>query len=164
MGEQHRTIEYGALNDMAAEHFVALLNQQTTRQHLIDHEPFDADSIEDWINAKLDVDAQPGCRVRSVIVDGQLAGWCAIQQDSGQYEIALVLDHSYWGLGKTVLREILEWAQELGHTTLLIHFLHTRPDYPFLRRLSRRVYESEWMGDRFLSYELEVSRLASLSG
>jgi len=164
VSEQRKTIEYGPLNDLPAEHLIVLLNQQTTRQHLIDHDPFDANNIEDWINAKLEVDSQPGCRVRSVIVDGQLAGWCAIQYEAGQYEIALVLDHSYWGLGKTVLREILGWAQEFGHATLLIHFLHTRPNYLFLRRLSRRVYESQWMGERFLSYELDVSRLASLSG
>lgn len=164
MSEQRRTIEYGALNETAAERFVALLNKQTTRQHLIDHDPFDADNINDWINAKLEVDTQPGCRVRSVIVDGQLAGWCAIQYEADQYEIALVLDHLYWGLGRSVLGEILNWAHEMGHTTLNIHFLHTRPEYPFLRRLSRRVYDSEWMGERFLSYELDVSRLARMSG
>lgn len=91
------------------------------------------------------------------MVDKQLAGWCGIQREDGKYEIAIVIDDRYWGLGKKVFREMLGWAREFGHKTIYIHFLYTRPEYRFLRKISKNVYESVLMGSKFTTYELEVN-------
>lgn len=149
-------LEYVTFDEIEPIDFLALLNKRTTREHLIDHERFDTDKVKEWIQSKIDVDSSQGCRVRAIRVEKQLAGWCGIQREDGKYEIAVVLDDSYWGLGKSVFREMMIWAKELGHTTIFIHFLHTRPEYKFLRKMSKSVYESELLGSTFTTYELEV--------
>ncbi|OMH29447.1 GNAT family N-acetyltransferase [Motiliproteus sp. MSK22-1] len=149
-------LEYVKLSEIEPIEFLPLLNKQTTRDHLIDHELFDSNKVKEWIQAKINVDASPGCRVRAIRVDKQLAGWCGIQLEDGKYEIAVVIEDRYWGLGKTVFPDILTWAKELGHTTVFIHLLHTRPEYKFLRKMSKRVYESELLGTKFTTYELKV--------
>jgi GNAT superfamily N-acetyltransferase len=84
-------------------------------------------------------------------------GWCGIQQEGGEYEIALVLDDRYWGLGRKIFRELMSWATELGHQTVYVHFLHTRPEYKFLRKIANSVYENEIMGNKFTTYRLSVN-------
>lgn len=153
---QKSQLEYVNFQDIEPESFLPLLNKQTTREHLIKHQQFDVKAVTEWMQDKVEVDSTPGCRVRAIQVEGQLAGWCAIQADDGNYEIAVVLDDQYWGVGRSVFRELMAWAKEFGHSTVYIHFLHTRPEYRFLRKMSRRVFESEMMGERFVSYELEV--------
>ncbi|MEH6649925.1 MAG: GNAT family N-acetyltransferase [Motiliproteus sp.] len=150
-------VEYVKLNEIQPAEFLTLLNKQSTREHLIVHELFDLNKVELWIKEKVDVDSTQGCRVRAITVDKQLAGWCGIQLEEGKYEIAVVIDDQYWGLGKKIFREIMCWAKELGHATIFIHLFHTRPEYKFLSKLSKNVYESELLGSRFTTYELEVS-------
>ena len=149
-------LEYVTFDEIEPTDFLVLLNKRTTREHLIDHKRFDSDKVKEWMQGKIDVDSSQGCRVRAITVEKQLAGWCGIQLEGGKYEIAVVLDDSYWGLGRSVFREIMIWAKELGHTTIFIHFLHTRPEYKFLRKISKNVYESELLGSTFTTYELEV--------
>lgn len=149
-------LEYLAFSQIDPADFLPMLNKQTTRQHLIDHELFTPDTAKAWVQSKIDVDACQGCRVRAIKVDNQLAGWCGIQLEEGQYEIAVVIEDIYWGLGRPIFREMMGWAKELGHTTVFIHFLHTRPQYKFLRKMSKNVYVSELMGSTFTTYELEV--------
>ena len=102
------------------------------------------------------MDSLKGCKVRGVLVDQELAGWCGIQLENGKYEIAIVLDQKHWGLGRKIFREIMGWAKDLGHQTLLIHFFHTRPEYKFLRKISKNMYESELLGNKFTTYEIAV--------
>jgi hypothetical protein len=113
--------------------------------------------VKRWIQGKLDEDSTEGFKIRAIMADKQLAGWCGIQFEEGQYEIAAILDDSYWGMGKSVFREIMIWAKELGHKSILIHLLHTRPEYKFLRKISKKVYPSVLMGSKFITYELEVN-------
>ncbi len=150
------SIRYVKLNKANPDDFLSLLNHQKTREHLIEHDQFDRSSIIQWIESKNKVDSIEGCKVRAILNDDQLVGWCGIQLENGQYEIAIVIDEKYWGLGKTVFFDIMEWAKELGHNELLIHFLHTRPEYKFLRKMSKRVYQSELLGDQFTTYQLLV--------
>ena len=151
------SLEYRTLDNVEPELFLPVLNAPTVRAHLIDHTLFDAYSIRQWINAKLKVDATPGCRVRAIICSGQLIGWCAIQREKGAYEIAIVLDRTGWGFGKIIFEDIVGWAREMGHRALQIHFLHTRHEYRFLKKISERVYTQELMGTRFTTYVLAVN-------
>ena len=149
-------IEYVKLDEVDPAEFLPLLNSQKIREHLVDHPVFDAETVRAWLAAKIEVDTSQGCKVRAIVVNAQLAGWCGIQLEGGEYEIAVVLDDDYWGLGGRVFREIMGWAKDLGHETVFIHFLHTRPEYGFLRRVAKNVYESELMGSKFRTYELAV--------
>jgi len=153
-------IEYVKFNDINPNEFIALLNKQKIREHLIDHPLFNEVSVKEWLDAKIIVDSSPGCKVRAIINDKQLAGWCGIQAEDERYELALVIDERYWGLGRQIFEEMMTWAKELGHQTVFIHFLYTRPEYKFLRKISRKVYESELLGNKFTTYELEVSTVS----
>lgn len=120
------------------------------------HHQFDVSSATDWINSKIEVDATPGCRVRAILREKDLAGWCGIQHEMGQYELALVLDEKYWGLGKSVFVDLMAWANELGHEAVFIHFLHTRPAYKFLQKRAIQVFTSEMYNTQFTTYQLRV--------
>jgi hypothetical protein len=150
-------LKYVKLSEIEPAELLPLLNKQATRNHLIEHELFDIDGVEGWIQSKLDVDSSEGCKIRAIIADKQLAGWCGIQFKESNYEIAVIIDDSFWGIGKTVFRELIIWAKELGHTTILIHLLYTRPEYKFLRKMSKKVYQTELMGSTFTTYELDIS-------
>ena len=149
-------IEYIKLSEVNPAEFVPLLNKQKIRKHLINHPLFDEQTAKAWLETKVEVDSYQGCKVRAIFVDKQLAGWCGIQLEDEKYEIAIVIDDDYWGLGIKIFREIMSWAKELGHRTVFIHFLHTRPEYKFLRKIYKNVYESELLGSKFTTYELAV--------
>ena len=149
-------IEYIKLDEVNPKEFVLLLNKQKIRKHLIDHQLFDIETVKAWIETKIEVDSSKGCKVRAIVVNQQLAGWCGIQLEDGKYEMAIVIDNNYWGLGRKIFREIMVWAKEFGHKTVFIHFLYTRPEYKFLRKISKNVYESELFGNKFTTYEIAV--------
>ena len=150
------TLKYVKLNEVNTNDFLPLLNNQKNREHLIAHEFFDPSTAKDWINLKLEVDAICGCKVRAIIYKDQLAGWCGIQLEENKYEIAIVIDNMFWGLGRKVFSDIMCWAKELGHNSILIHFLHTRLEYMFLKKIATNVYETELHGSKFTTYQLVV--------
>lgn len=149
-------ITYVKLEKLDPEDLVALLNKHKVREHLIEHDLFDSNSIKSWLKEKYKVDCTDGCRVRGIIINNSVAGWCGIQYEQGLYEIAIVLNDKYWGTGKKVFRDTLSWAKELGHDKVFIHFLHTRPEYKFLSKISGHVFETEMLGNKFTTYEIPV--------
>jgi hypothetical protein len=144
--ENMNTLKYINFNEENPKDFLYFLNKQKIREHLIEHELFDLDSIKNWINSKIEVDSSPDCRVRSIIFNDQLAGWCGIQLEDSKYEMAIVIDEQFWGLGKTVFQDMMGWTKEFGHDEIFIHFLHTRPDYKFLQKIAKNVYKTELLG------------------
>lgn len=150
------TLEYVRLSKINPDDFICLLNKKKVREHLIEHEMFDADTVESWIKDKIKVDSIRGCKVRAIISHNHLVGWCGIQLENDKYEVAIVIDDKHWGIGKYVFKEIMSWAKTLGHDELYIHFHHTRPEYKFLRRISKNVSQSEFLGSKFTTYQLMV--------
>jgi len=153
---QMNNIEYVKLEEVSPTEFIPLLNKEKLREHLIVHELFDVELVKSWIASKIEVDASSGCKVRAVLVNANLAGWCGIQLEDGKHEIAIVIDERYWGVGMEIFQEIMAWAKDFNHKTVFIHFLHTRPEYKFLRKIAKNVYQSELLGSKFTTYELEV--------
>ena len=149
-------LEYVKFDQIDPAELLPILNKQKVRQHLMEHTLFDEEMLQEWLASKGAMDASSGCKLRVIKLEEQLAGWCGIQIEDGQYELAIVLDDEYWGLGKQIFKDMMSWAKTLGHETLFIHFLHTRPEYRFLRKISRRVFENELYGHRFITYELVV--------
>lgn len=149
-------LDYLRFNEINPSDFLPLLNSQKIRKHLIEHELFTIDTLTAWMNSKLEVDAASGCKVRGIICEGKLAGWCGIQLEDGKYEIAIIIGDNFWGLGKKVFQDMMYWAKELGHDEVYINFLHTRPDYKFLKKIAKSTYETELFGSKFTSYQLTV--------
>lgn len=149
-------IMYVGLDKVSPDDFMVLLNKQKIREHLVDHDLFDSNTIKTWTQKKIEVDRTSGCRVRGIMSGNSFAGWCGIQLEDGKYEIAIVLDDEFWGIGKKVFNDVMSWAKELGHDEVFIHFLHTRPEYKFLRKISKNVFETEMLGNKFTTYQLSV--------
>ncbi|GGB02995.1 GNAT family N-acetyltransferase [Agarivorans gilvus] len=149
-------IEYVSLQDLDKNELQKILNKGKVREHLVSHDEFDQASLEDWIAGKVKVDSSKGCKVKGIKVNGSVAGWCGIQFEDEAYELAVVLDEEYWGIGIRVFKEALGWASELGHSHVVLHLFNTRPEYRFLRKMASRVYESTIFGQKYTSYEIKV--------
>jgi len=149
-------IKYVNFSEVNPDDFLVLLNKQKIRKHLIQHDLFDDDSINDWINEKLEIDSRTDCKIRAVVLNDQLKGWCGIQIDGDHYEMAIVIDGSLWGAGKSIYAEVMSWAKSLGHDEITIHLLDSRPEYKFLRKLAKNVSTSEHFGRKFITYHLLV--------
>lgn len=151
-----KSVDYLTFDKVDPCDFLPLLNSQKIRKHLIAHELFSIETLTAWMNSKIDLDSTHGCRVRAIVCDGKLAGWCGLQLEDGKYEIAIIIDDQFWGLGKQVFRELMGWAKEFGHNEVSIHFLHTRPEYKFLKKIARTTHETVLFGQKFTTYQLAV--------
>lgn len=149
-------ISYLRFDEICPSEFLQVLNSERVRKHLIEHEYFTLDSLTIWMNEKIKLDQTPGCRVRAVLLGDELIGWCAIQHDSGMYELAVIIDDKSWGLGKGIYQDLMGWARELNHKIVYINLLHTRPQYRFLSKLAKTVTETEMLGTKFTRYEILV--------
>ncbi len=151
-----KNIEYRALNQVDPEQLLRLLNKEKIRMHLMEHHLFNRESLQAWLNEKMKIDSKPGCRIRAILVEEQCVGWCGIQEDKGNFEFAIILDNSHWGLGRKIFQDLMAWAKELGHQTVSLHLLHTRSEYKFLRKMAKNVYTSDIQGNKFTTYTLSV--------
>lgn len=149
-------IEYLSFKDVDPTVLMTVVNEDSLRTHLIDHPYFDATSIQSWIEDKLKTDAMPGCRVRIVSIDGELAGWCGIQPDEDGFEIAIVISQRFWGSGVTIFKTLIYWAAELGHQEVLFHLLDSRRDYKALAKMASKVHRSQLLGRNFTTYHFPV--------
>jgi GNAT superfamily N-acetyltransferase len=149
-------IEYVSLQDLDKKELLEILNKEKVREHLVSHDDFDQAALEEWVSGKVKVDSSKGCKVKGIKVNDSVAGWCGIQFENNAYELAIVLDEEYWGIGIRVFKEVLSWASELGHSHIVLHLLNTRPVYKSLSKMASRVYENTMFGQKYTSYEIKV--------
>jgi hypothetical protein len=150
-------IEYVCFNEVNPEEFLEILNEDSLRTHLIDHPYFDSVSLQEWMKDKISIDANDGCLVRAVLIGGVLAGWCGIQPDDKGFEIAIVISQKFWGCGLPIFKNLMGWANELGHKEILFHLLDSRPEYKALNKMSTKVHKTELAGRYFTTYYFSVS-------
>ena len=151
-------VEFIDFSKVAPEDFLPVVNSESLRKHLVDHDYFDSDSIREWIQGKVKVNSMSGCRVRAVFVDGILAGWCGIQPDENGFEIAIVLAREFWGAGISIFQEMMLWAKEMGHKEIIFNLLETRPEYKSLKRKATKVQRTELLGRSFTTYFISVEK------
>lgn len=150
-------LTYRTLDTFPAGEWLELLNSDVVRKHLIQHPQFRMETLETWLQSKIKEGRKPGCRLRAINSDGKLVGWCGIQTESGNYELALVLSPKYWGRGREVMNQVIQWAQELGHKQLLAHLPRTRPQTRALQRiLGQPIEVSNIQGHAFNTYRIEI--------
>jgi len=73
-------------------------------------------------------------------------------------ELAIVLARAGWGSGVAIFNEMMGWARELGHRTILFHLLDTRPPYSSLARRAIWVRKTRLGEYPFTTYCLDVER------
>jgi RimJ/RimL family protein N-acetyltransferase len=150
-------LTYHTFDTSPAEEWIELLNSSLVRKHLIEYPPFTTETLRSWIQGKVKKDQEPGCRIRAIHSAGELVGWCGIQLESGNYELALVLSPEYWGHGREVMHQVIKWARELGHRQLLAHLPQTRPQTKALERLfGQPVGVSKVQGHVFNTYRIKI--------
>ncbi len=149
-------IEYFKFHEVNPKDLMALVNKDSLRAHLIHHPYFDSLSIQTWIKEKIETDALPGCRVRVVSINGEIAGWCGIQPDENGFEIAIILSQRFWGAGLPIYKTLLSWARELGHKEVLFHLLDSRREYKALAKIATKVHRTKLLGRSFTTYHLSV--------
>lgn len=150
------TVQFKHFDDVLAPDFLPLLNDATIRKHLIDHPRFDLQGVGRWMDDKMRINQQPGCRVQAVLIHGHLAGWCGIQPDEDGVELAIVIGQAHWGAGIAIFREMMCWAREMGHTEVRFHLLDSRPAYAALASKASRVEKTHLSGRVFTTYFLSV--------
>tara|TARA_B100001245_G_scaffold236700_1_gene230286 strand:+ start:46659 stop:47120 length:462 start_codon:yes stop_codon:yes gene_type:complete len=150
------TIRYVPLTEVSPPALLTLLNDPQIRNHLIQHPLFSTDSLNAWIDAKVEEDRLPGCRVRAVLSNEQLIGWCGLQRSGEDAEMAIVITPEAWGTGPRIFRDLLGWAGELGHEQVIIHLLDTRRDYRFLQNRATSIRSTSLLDRTFTTYVLPV--------
>ncbi len=150
------TIEYANFKHVNPEDFFQVLNEQPLRKPLMDHVQFDSVSIKKWMDGKIQAESIPGCRVRAVLIDGVLAGWCGIQPYDNGFEIAIIISKPFRGFGISLFKTLMRWAKEFGHTEIMFHLLETRPEYRFLKRKASKVQKTTLLGRSFTTYVISV--------
>lgn len=151
-------IEYSLLDDISPKDMMRIVNEDSLREHLIDHPYFDIISLQAWIEEKIRINSIPGCRVRAVYIGGELAGWCGIQPDDKGFELAIVIAKKFWGCGIPIFKTLMRWANELGHKAVLFHLLESRPEYKALNRISTKVQTTKQLGRCFTTYHIPVGK------
>lgn len=153
------TITYRPLNAIAPSDLLALMNDSDIRTHLIEHPLFDLTSLAQWVDDKVQVDAQPHCRVVAIFIADQLAGWGGVQPDDDNYEIAIILAKPFWGYGIRIFKDMVDWARTSGLKQIVIHLLNTRKEYRFLKKAATSVTHRQLMGHEFTTYQLALDKL-----
>lgn len=139
------------------DEWLELLNSDLVRKYLVRHPQFTVETLNDWLKGKITADQTPGCRLREIHCRGRLAGWCGIQLESGDFEVALALAPAYWGRGQEVVNVIRKWAREMGHRQLLAHFPQSRPQTKALNRLfGQPIGERKIKEHAFVTYAIEI--------
>lgn len=108
-------IKFVGFEHVEPDRFLAVVNEDMIRKHLIEHPLFNSVSIKEWMDGKVKTDSLSGCRIRAVYIDGVLAGWCGIQPDDNGVELAIVISQAFWGAGISIFKTLINWANELGH-------------------------------------------------
>lgn len=150
------SIKYVKFNDLNPDELIPVLNEDNIRSHLISHELFNGERINEWVQDKLKCDALRGCKIRAVYCNDNLVGWCGIQKEKEDYELAIVISKASWGIGISIFEELIRWSKELGHEEVLIHLLETRPEYKFLKRKSIKNHTTKMYGRNFHTYHIAV--------
>ena len=151
-------IKFVGFNHVDPESFLAVVNEEALRKHLIDHAYFDSVSIKEWMENKVKTESLPGCRIRAIYIDEVLAGWCGIQPDDNGFELAIVISQKFWGFGISIFKTLMCWAKELGHKEVLFHLLESRPEYKALNRIATKVHKTELLGRCFTTYYISVGK------
>ena len=152
-------LTYHTFDTSPTEEWLELLNLDPVRKHLIEHPKFTTETLESWLQTKIKADSEPGCILRAIRSDGKLVGWCGIQMESGDYELAIVLSPKSWGHGREAMNQIKMWAQEFGHKQLLAHLPRTRPQTKALEKLfGKHVRITNIQGNVFNTYRIEIKK------
>lgn len=121
--------EKRGLNKVDKDLMIRLLSHPSIQRHMpLSSSSFGEKEYNAFIAAKEKIWKEHGFGPSAYFVDDQFIGWAGIQPDDGDdFEIAIVLDPQYWGYGKQIFKELIQYAfSELKLHSVMILFPPTR--------------------------------------
>nr|ELR5111250.1 GNAT family N-acetyltransferase [Providencia stuartii] len=101
-------LEFKRLIDIAPSDIAELNNHPEVLRHMPLGSPnFDIEKSQAWAKDK---DSQwdiHGYGPWAFVIDGIFIGWGGLQKEGDDADLALVLHPKYWGMGKTIYKEII---------------------------------------------------------
>lgn len=135
-------IELTRLKNIDTRLLVDLMNNpQVRRQMPLTFDNFSEQDCNDFISAKEALWNEYGYGPWAFLIDGQFAGWGGLQPEAGDADIALVLHPAFWGCGKTLFSQNVQYAfseMALDSITALLPPSRTR-----IKGLSRLGFERD---------------------
>lgn len=71
---------------------------------------FDDNAYQQFLSSKIDLWEKHGYGPWAIFIDQRFSGWGGLQYEEGDPDLALVLHPEYWGVGKKIYEEIIQWA------------------------------------------------------
>lgn len=158
--EATMNIEFMQLSEIDRLEIIELMNNPMVRRHMpLLKGCFDDMGYHEFIAAKERLWIEHGYGPWAFVVDGCFAGWGGLQPENGEADLSLVLHPKYWGIGKTIYKEIIDRAfEKMGFETVTVLLPHTRKRTKGLFRLGfKRDGELVVGGERFIRYRLNKS-------
>lgn len=154
-------IEFKRLTEINKEDILDLMNQPLLHRHMpLLGDTFTEEDYEDFVAAKERMWEEYGYGPWAIVVDCKFAGWGGLQPENGEADLGLVLHPHYWGIGRILYEEIIEYAfkeMELESVTILLPPTRTR-----IKGVLRLGFEQEGEidvgGERFIRFRLYSPR------
>lgn len=154
-------LEFRRLQEINRAEIIALnTNPFVRRQMPLSDGDFDESKCREWVEAKEKQWNDYGYGPWAFMIDGKFAGWGGLQYENGDADLGLVLYPDYWGMGKTIYKEVIRRAfGEMGFESLTILLPPTRTHVKGIFRLGfQSDGEVEIDGERFIRYRLYAPR------
>lgn len=150
-------IEFKRLPEINKSEIIELMNNSLVRRQMpLLKDNFGDRDCDEFIAAKERLWTDHGYGPWAFVVDGHFIGWGGLQPENGEADLGLVLHPKYWGIGKTIYKEIIDWAfgkMDFESVTALLPPTRTR--IKGLLRLGFKIDgELEVGGERFIRYRL----------
>lgn len=154
----HMRFEKRRLNKVDKDSMIQLLTHPSVQRHMpLSTSSFGEKEYATFIAAKEKIWEKHGFGPSAYFVDDQFIGWAGIQPDEGDdFEIAIVLSPQYWGYGKQIYKELIQYAfAELKLPSVTILFPPSRTRIKGILKAGF-IEEGEVLidGERFFRYRL----------
>lgn len=104
-------IEFRKLEDVNKADIMELMNHPLVRRQMpLAKDKFDDTAYQAFITAKKQLWLQHKYGPWAFIIDRKFAGWGGLQFEQGDADFALVLHPNYWGIGKRIYNQVIEYA------------------------------------------------------
>ncbi len=150
-------IEFKRLSEVKQSDIIELMNDQLVRRQMpLLEGVFSQEDCNKFIAAKDLLWKKHGFGPWAITVNDQFAGWGGLQPEDGEADLALVLNPTYWGIGKVLFEEIINRAfGEMGLTSVIVLFPPSRTRIKGLLRLGFKKDKEVIVGDqRFIRFRL----------
>ncbi|MCE7990611.1 MAG: GNAT family N-acetyltransferase [Roseivirga sp.] len=124
------------------------------------------DTCDKFVAGKERLWANHGYGPWAFMIDDQFAGWGGVQPEDGEADLALVLHPDFWGIGKTLYKQIIDRAfGELGLNSVQVLFPPSRTRVQGLLRLGFKEEAKLQVGNEtFIRYRLEKADIKESQG